>query len=62
MLKVEDTPVAEVLKDVSASTAYKPNFFYDGRVRFEKKQWRVSYNFTFTALVSPKYCKSPFSS
>jgi hypothetical protein len=27
-------------------TAYKPDLFYDGRVRFAKEQWHVSYVFT----------------
>jgi hypothetical protein len=26
--------------------AYKPDLFYDGRVRFAKEQWHVSYDFT----------------
>lgn len=26
--------------------AYKPALFYDGRVRFSKEQWHVSYAFT----------------
>jgi hypothetical protein len=27
-------------------SAYKPGLFYDGRVRFSKEQWHVSYDFT----------------
>ena len=35
-------------------TAYKPDLFYDGRVRFAKEQWHVSYVFT-----SPKTAMGP---